>query len=475
MQMDAVYEKQCSHVGVPPHPRLLRDFAAFEARRAAGVGLKQQEVLFLGGVRSGGSKDVPIRDADVVPVCLVVQTLARAAAPPPPVHLDFSGELITCEGAKTLAAVLQVNCGVRAVSLRRTGVSDEGVAALGAALGGSSVVELDLGECRISNAGARHLARGVQLHGAPSSLKVLLLDGNPMGDAGVVEIISLIEGPLRPPALTTLSVQPAAPRALSEEVEAALHVVCDLCRVELRGEAEARGAPAVGRPGWTAHEPSLSRSLHVDDEPSSSSLGLLLHDRHVSEARTPPPQWSAAVAEPPPRGCVGRVLHRQAQCSSPSPASQWWSSVHATPARAPSPLTTPDVRAGRSSGHLAAWMAGTERELRELKWLLGASAARLDGQHARLMGELDKLRGQLDMWARAGSANGVPGGDEGRLEVLEARFDALEQLVGREQSECAQMWQLVEVAAGAAPASAPAPTPPAVVVQGIAGAAGTGL
>merc|ERR1712129_113319 len=45
-----------------------------------------------------------------------------------------------------------------------------------------------------------------------------------------------------------------------------------------------------------------------------------------------------------------------------------------------------------------------------------------------------------------GGADGS-GGEERRLEVLETRFDALEQLVGREQSECAQMWQIVEAAA----------------------------
>merc|ERR1712203_597580 len=79
------------------------------------------------------------------------------------------------------------------------------------------------------------------------------------------------------------------------------------------------------------------------------------------------------------------------------------------------------------------------------KWLLGASATRLDQQHAGLMGE-------LDMWSRAGGgsiATSLGPNDEGRLDVLEARFDALERLVGREQSECAQMWQIVEVAAGA--------------------------
>merc|ERR1719253_882848 len=97
-------------------------------------------------------------------------------------------------------------------------------------------------------------------------------------------------------------------------------------------------------------------------------------------------------------------------------------------------------------------MAGTERELRELKWLFGASVARVDGAHANLMQELDKLRSQVDVWAAEGplgsDGSGTVGGDEVRLETLESRFDALEKLVGREQTECAQMWQLVEAAAG---------------------------
>merc|ERR1719203_378452 len=90
------------------------------------------------------------------------------------------------------------------------------------------------------------------------------------------------------------------------------------------------------------------------------------------------------------------------------------------------PPPAPELPSGRSSGHLAAWMASTERELRELKWLLGASAARLDGQNAKLMGELDKLRGQLDTWTRGHGEEPAPA-EERRLEVLETRFDALEQ------------------------------------------------
>jgi len=477
--MDAAYESQCAQVGTPAHPQLLRDFAGYDGHRALCLG---------GGRRTNTSEDPPIRDADVVAVCLVVRSLAKLAAVSPAVHLDFTGELITCEGARTIAAVLQVSCGLRSVLLRRSLVSDEGAAALGAALGSSSLVELDLGECRISNVGARLLVRGVQLHGAPASLRVLLLDGNPIKDAGVLEIISLVEGRSRPPALAALSVQPSAPHVLSDEVAAALQVVCDMWRVELRGSSHTVGAAAMASSGtnqgsvrlggWGSQEPQFSRSLQMEDEPHATNLNSMLLDRHSGhEAQTPPQTWNTSTSELPVHApaaassCVnssGAVLPRRdpGLGTSPSQPSHWWAQQASPPAaagvRSPS-LTTPDVGACRSSGHLAAWMASTERELRELKWLLGASAARLDGQHARLMGELDKLRSQLDMWSRAGSAGGGPGGDEVRLEVLEARFDALEQLVGREQSECAQMWKLVEVAAGAAPGAPEASTASAPV------------
>lgn len=473
--MDAAYESQCAQVGTPAHPQLLRDFAGYDGHRPLCLG---------GGRRASPSEDPPIRDADVVAVCLVVRSLAKLAGGSPAVHLDFSGELITCEGARTIAAVLQVSCGLRSVLLRRSLVSDEGAAALGAALGSSSLVELDLGECRISNAGVRLFVRGAQLHGAPASLRVLLLDGNPIKDAGVLEIITLVEGRNRPPALAALSVQPAAPHVLSDEVAAALQVVCDMWRVELRGSLRTVGVaasssthPGSVRPaGWGPQEPQFSRSLQMEDEAHATNLNSMLLDRHSGhDVQTPPQAWNTSTSELPlhaPAGasnCAnasGAVLPRRdlGLGTSPSQPSHWWAQQVSPPAgagvRSPS-LTTPDVRACRNSGHLAAWMASTERELRELKWLLGASAARLDGQHARLMGELDKLRSQLDMWSRAGSAGGGPGGDEVRLEVLEARFDALEQLVGREQSECAQMWKLVEVAAGAAPGAPEATTAPA--------------
>merc|ERR1712039_901313 len=159
---------------------------------------------------------------------------------------------------------------------------------------------------------------------------------------------------------------------------------------------------------------------------------------------TPPPlmQWRSPAEVP--------VVEPIAQAQV---AQQRWAA--ASPALGSSAVVPrEDQRLARNnSGHLAAWMAGTERELRELKWLLNTSASRLDGQHNRLMSELDKLRGQLDMWGRAGggaAGSSLGQNDEARLDVLEARFDALEQLVGREQSECAQMWQIVEVAAGAA-------------------------
>ena len=46
-------------------------------------------------------------------------------------------------GARTIAAVLQVECGLRSVSLRQTHVGDDGAAALGAVLGGSGYPPLN--------------------------------------------------------------------------------------------------------------------------------------------------------------------------------------------------------------------------------------------------------------------------------------------------------------------------------------------
>jgi len=197
-------------------------------------------------------------------------------------------------------------------------------------------------------------------------------------------VISFVEGN---GSLSCLSVQPALPRFLSQEVEAALQVACELSGVLLERKGRS----------WSLETLTSKCQPHPVDAEVKAVTAL------------PRSLASPAAAPPGP----------------------------------------PDVR---HSGHLASWMAGTERELRELKWLLSSSSARLDGQHRKLMSELEKLRFQLDAWTSGGSEP-----DEGRLDVLEARFDALEQLVGREQSECAQMWQLVEVAAGSARARSASP------------------
>lgn len=492
--MDAAYEWQCAQVGVPAHPRFMRDLLDYTRCAEAASGTGQPEALCLGKARNNARNDPPIRDVDVVAICLLVRSLARTAAVPPPVHLDFTGQLITSEGAKTIAAVLQVNCGLRAVLLRRTCISDEGAAAIGAALATSSLRQLDLGECGISNTGARLFVRGVRMHGIPIALTALLLDGNFIDDPGMMEIISLIEGPGRPPALTLLSVAPAAPRRLSPEVDAALRVVCELAKIELHADGAALSAPCgVGTRCDTSGSTAISLHTRPCTEKTTGPHGATGHDDHscgqrvgggsvnvapeaplqlqpqyaattnmvrpLGPAPAPGPNWSHPGSPPVPGSSwyhpsspplQGPSQHHLGSQLAPEP--RWWHST--MPAQTSSSLqppldATPLSRSG-SSGQLAAWMAGTERELHELKWLLGASAARLDGQHARLMGELDKLRSQLDAWVRPGmGSNGGFSGDENRLEVLEARFDALERLVGREQSECAQMWQLVEVAAGA--------------------------
>ncbi|CAE7208918.1 unnamed protein product [Symbiodinium natans] len=376
--MDSAYSWQSQQVGVPPHPLLLRSFLEYEKE---GSGKTQPPVLVL-GARDTHAKDPPVRDADLVAVCLLVRAMSRTASLPM-VRLDLSGELISCGGARTIAAVLQVSSNLCSVLLRRTHVGDDGAAALGAALSSSILQELDLGECAVTDAGVRYLVRGMQVHGIPPSFKVLLLDGNAVGDAGAIEVIALVE---EGSTLSTLSVHPALPRFLSKEVEAALQVACELSRVNL----EYKGQPA--------------------------SLDMLASPRTQRCQTKPPPGVSISTSR------TSSARHFSANSAAPK--------------------RVPDVR---SSEHLASWMAATERELRELKWLLRSSSARLDGQHKKLVAELEKLQAQLDTWALGSSEPS----EEARLDVLEARFDSIEQLVGREQSECAQMWQLVEVAAGA--------------------------
>ncbi|CAE7606910.1 unnamed protein product [Symbiodinium sp. CCMP2456] len=386
--MDAAYSWQSHQVGVPPHPLLLRCFGEYETSQDG----KQQPPVLVLGARESHATDPPVRDADLVGVCLVVRAMSRTSALPGPlVRLDLTGELISCSGVRTIAAVLQVSSSLCSVLLRRTHVGDDGAAALGAALSCSMLQELDLGESAVTDAGVRYLVRGMQVHGAPPSFKILLLDGNAIGDAGAIEVITLVE---EGSSLSMLSLHPALPRFLSKEVEAALQVACELSRVNLEykghpvtldalASPRARAARALGRP--------------AKEGPSATA----------NESGSSRPFRDPKTAAPPKRA-------------------------------------VPDVR---SSEHLASWMAATERELRELKWLLRSSSARLDGQHKKLVAELEKLQAQLDNWA-VGSPRSEPS-EEARLDVLEARFDAIEQLVGREQSECAQMWQLVEVAAGA--------------------------
>ena len=127
--MDSAYSWQCQQVAVPPHTLLLRRFQEYEQESATG---QSQPVLVL-GERDTHTKDPPVRDSDLVAVCLVVRAMSRTASLPL-VRLDLTGELISCNGARTIAAVLQVSSSLCSVLLRRTHVGDDGAAALGAAL-----------------------------------------------------------------------------------------------------------------------------------------------------------------------------------------------------------------------------------------------------------------------------------------------------------------------------------------------------
>ncbi|CAK9066856.1 unnamed protein product [Durusdinium trenchii] len=305
---------------------------------------------------------------DLKPCSLFIRSLSRLATPTsdaPLIRLDLSGELVTCEGAKTLAAVLQVSLSLRSLLLRRTPIGDLGALALGAALSSSALVELDLGECALTDQGLRALVRGPQVHGAPPCLSVLLLDGNATGDVGTTEVISYLE---RQSTLRSFSIHPSLPRGLSQEVEAALQVACELSGVTL--DHKGRLVSLRSRPG---------EALSLD------RLASCCGKRH--EVAPSPSPVAVPVATPAlPAPVPPEPLQRAPGVG--------WSPSSAVAERTPR-KPVPDMR---QSGHLASWMAGTERELRELKWLLSSSSARLDGQHRKLMSELEKLRLQLDAW-----------------------------------------------------------------------------
>jgi hypothetical protein len=261
--------------------------------------------------------------------------------------LDLTGEqTVTCAGAKAIAAFLQVECGLREIVLRHTSIADAGAAALGAALGVSSVRELDLGQCSITNAGVRLLARALKAHEPPPRLETLLLDGNAFGDDGAVELIALLESSKsRPPALRTLSVQPATSE-FSAEAEAALLVVCSQCHVELRMPRANRAGPMT--------------------------------------APTTPSRATAAFAKPA----------RAVLPLATAPATPMYTTLR-TPTALPMQLPTPPSTA-KVGGHLAAWMADIERELGELRCAVSTSIARMDDRHSHLVDELRQLKCALD-------------------------------------------------------------------------------
>ena len=60
-----------------------------------------------------------------------------------------------------LSNALEVSLSLRSLLLRRTPIGDLGALALGAALSSSALVELDLGECALTDQGLRALVRGV--------------------------------------------------------------------------------------------------------------------------------------------------------------------------------------------------------------------------------------------------------------------------------------------------------------------------
>eukprot|EP00927_Polykrikos_kofoidii_P035811 TRINITY_DN30332_c0_g1_i1.p1 TRINITY_DN30332_c0_g1~~TRINITY_DN30332_c0_g1_i1.p1 ORF type:complete len:518 (+),score=97.94 TRINITY_DN30332_c0_g1_i1:24-1556(+) len=480
--MDAgdTFARACVRAGVAVHPRLHGNFSAY--RSVSCVAAEGNvAALRIGSQNVSGDASMAITDGDIVAVCLALRSLSKVRDPggdvatahrkrrsPPTVLLDLTGEwLVTCAGAKTIAAFLQVECGLREVILRRTSVGDAGVAALGAALGGSSVSLLDLGECQITDVGVRLLARGLLAHGTPAlRLEALLFDGNHLGDEAAVEVIALLDSPLRPPGLATLSLQPSLPSCFSVEGQASLCLACERVGVNLRlpqqssrlfptAVAQRLVSQSSGDRGVTQAAVVADTATANIDVGTVAQTPILLRQASTSSIGVVPISCAdnfvgshdvaavcggrADAGEVPPCANYAHTMCSAAAATVAGPATAGGAS-----SRQQRRSVTP-VKEDITSGQLAAWMANTERELRELKWLMAASITRIDGQHSQLIGELGQLKGDLDNLEKSRDDKTAAGNDEDfNLQLLESRFDALEHLVGTERSECSQMWRLVQ-------------------------------
>lgn len=461
----------CERLRAIPHDALLRAMQHMPQVHS------RSEIRML-AVR-GDNAEMSVTDADLVALCL---TARNTRIRPEHVCLDLSDQPVTCVGVETIAAVLQSGCFIRGLRLSGTYISDRGLATLGSSLSNSLLTELDLSHCRISDSGVHFFVRALIRHGTPHRLEALLLGGNPLTGEGITDLISLLESDHCPPSLASMSALPgpASNSKVSEEVETALRVVC-----ELRGVAFVETRPSSSivinslRKGKLQSRDEcnnrsgasfLVQSLQIDDDPLSDADSCAHHlgkgmqnvadhagrmespmasddeyaatTRHPSRQRAQHNGWGRQFPTTP-SGFSGRTTPSGIQTPPPDDAGD---AARGSPHRryGKHEDQTPPRRKTKDSEHLAAWMTEIERELTDLKGLLSANVARLDAQHKQKASELRELTQRLDAWERL---QDVPKESSSQVNILN-QVEKLEKSIGQGKSECLGMWRLILAALG---------------------------
>mmetsp|Transcript_19521 Transcript_19521/g.47141 ORF Transcript_19521/g.47141 Transcript_19521/m.47141 type:complete len:520 (+) Transcript_19521:27-1586(+) len=363
------FQRMCSKLNVVPNPQIV-------ASLAAGV---QQSVL---SVESCGGPD-PVTDDNVVPLCLILKGMTSQV-----VRLSLSGQ-IACKGATLIASILQVNPSITELLLPHNQIGDQGAAAIGASVGQSSLQALDLTHNQITDSGLRMMVKGLSVT-ASQTLQVMLLEGNHFTTAGCSDFIQAVERE-RLPVLQELSLQPAAEAGgFSDEVQAALAVVCEMHRVTLR-----RGSPASA---------PVTREDPMRDTWSASAVA------------SPQESTNGGPGEPALDRCDSLFSLPMVRSGAPDPLPYTGRSTRSMPAFGASVRSTSadgrnqfDTRSHQSAqgydrGWLGIWMADLERKVRDMNQIVVSAVARLDSKMERMAADVAVLQAASKSAARQGTA-----------------------------------------------------------------------
>ena len=94
-------------------------------------------------------------------------------------------------GAICISEVLG-QCLLQVLDISDNNIGDDGITAIAGALGNSRINELLAGRCSITQAGARSLAKGLEIKGRYSQLILLDISDNDIGDDGIIAITAAL-------------------------------------------------------------------------------------------------------------------------------------------------------------------------------------------------------------------------------------------------------------------------------------------